>query len=127
MAKDKRTIWTLPTRWGLPFLAAWRTFEKTINPAFVFIIRCANCGASGKDRVRFVKSVKTPSAVIGIECNSCKQTLKFEDGIDSEAPDFPDRLRGPRADSILEPPNKPGFEDALPDLDELDDITDLLL
>ena len=84
-------IYTLPEVWALPLVAAWRTFEKTINPAFKFVLYCVNCGEANAEIVR---SRKAKDAIIGIQCQAddCGQTIKFEVPIDPEAEDFPARL-----------------------------------
>ncbi len=84
-----RTVHLMPKTWAYPFVSAWRVFERTLNPAFTFVIRCEACGATES---RFVMSTKVPKALLGLECKSCLQTIKFEDIIDPDAEDFPARL-----------------------------------
>lgn len=98
-----RTLHLMPKQWAYPFVSAWRVFERTLNPAFSFIIRCLNCGAT---KVQFVMSTKNPKALLGLECASCLQTIKFEELIDPDAEDFPARLRT-HPDSVLSTDGKP--------------------
>jgi len=121
-----RTIWQMPKRWVLPFIASWRVFERTLNPAFYFLIKCAKCGTTGSPKVRTVRSNKRDEVLIGIECSECGNTLKFEGAADPEAPEFPDRLKGSRADSVLTPPDEEEPE-WVHDLDDLDDYMELVL
>jgi len=96
-------VYTLNSEWTLTFLAAWRTLEKTINPAMQFLIRCAECKQFSIDVVR---SVKDENVVIGLQCqtNNCGVTIKFEKPIDPSADDFPERFRKDRPSSELTAP-----------------------
>lgn len=89
---DERKVHTMPKQWGYPFAAAWRVFERTLNPAFIFLIKCTNCGSTGPPSIGFVMSKKKPKAMLGLECGNCLQTVKFSGLIDPEAEDFPARL-----------------------------------
>ena len=86
-----RKIFILPKQWVYPFVSAFRVFERTLNPAFVFKLRCSACPGEGTD-IDFVMSVKNPKAIIGLECKKCLQTVKFESPIDPDDDDFPARL-----------------------------------
>jgi hypothetical protein len=97
-----KLVFTMPKEWCYAFLAAWRTFERSMNPAFYFLIRCGNCGATGSPKVQPVKSKKKPTAVLGIQCQQCKTALKFEGLIDSKADDFPQRLLNPPRNTVLQ-------------------------
>ncbi len=98
-----RTVHLMPKTWAYPFVSAWRVFERTLNPAFTFVIRCSACGAK---KAHFVMSTKTPNALLGLECKSCLLTIKFEDVIDPDAEDFPVRLLT-KPDSVLSTDGKP--------------------
>lgn len=104
MAKKNLKLYTLPEEWSYPLVASWRVFEKTLNPAFFFILRCGNCEEMNSD---FVYSVKSNEVAIGIQCQTegCGQTLKFDGKIDANADDFPERLRAPRPSSVLTGPD----------------------
>lgn len=92
MTKPKN-LFEMSRQWVLPFVASWRTFEKTLNPAFYFVLRCGECGAFGSDFIKTIKSKKKGSAILGLQCTECQQTLKFEGLADPDADDFPQRLR----------------------------------
>lgn len=108
--KTKRKVHLLPRSWVYPFTAAFRTFEKTLNPAFSFLMKCEDCGAAGFPNVQFVHSKKNPKAVIGMECTKCLNTIKFEGTIDGDAEDFPARLMT-RAYSVLQLNGKKAKDD----------------
>ncbi len=93
MAKKNLTVYLLPKRWVIPFLAAYRVMERSLNPAFTFILRCAKCGKMGGDKVKYVMSRKNPEAIIGLQCENCGQTVKLEGMIDPKSKGFPKRLR----------------------------------
>lgn len=107
---EKRRVHLLPKSWTLPFTAAWRTFERTLNPAFSFLIKCENCGAVGHPDVTFVASKKNPKAVLGLECTKCLTTIKFEGTIDGDHREFPKRLKE-RALSVLQIDGKTAKDD----------------
>lgn len=91
MSKD-RTVYEMPEDWTTNFVAAWRVFERTLNPAFGFLLKCGNCGALGKPEIDFVMSKKNEKAVLGIECSKCLTTIKFNGTIDPTQQSFPKRL-----------------------------------
>ncbi len=110
MTKERK-IFILPKQWAYPFISAFRVFERTLNPAFVFKLRCTACDGQGTD-IDFVMSVKNPKAVIGLECKKCLQTVKFESPIDANADDFPARLLT-KPTTVLEHEGKPRKADRL--------------
>ena len=61
----------------MPFVASWRTFEKTLNPAVRFILSCTNCN---QQNMKVISSKKTGKTTIGLQCQTedCGQTIKFE-------------------------------------------------
>ena len=89
---SKLRVWLMPKDWVINFIAAWRVFERTMNPAFHFLIKCANCGAIGQ--VEMVHSKNEEGMLIGMQCltDDCGQTLKFGRKIGVNSPDFPERL-----------------------------------
>lgn len=95
MAKPKeREVAVLPSEWTLSMVSAWRVFERSLNPSFSFLIKCNKCGEVGHPMVTFVMSKKNEKAILGMECTSCLNTLKFEGTIDGSAEDFPQFLKG---------------------------------
>jgi hypothetical protein len=102
VAEKVSKVWKLPARWSYPLLAAWRTFEASLNPAFWFSLKCGGCGAGGKD-IEMVRSKKKENTYIGIQCQKCKQTLKFEQPVDAHDKSMPERLV-PRPKTVLESP-----------------------
>ena len=115
----KREVWVMPEMWVLNFIAAWRTFERTVNPTFTFHFRCGSCGST---KVYVVKSTKHEKTLIGIECEACLRTLKFEKAVSSEDDDFPERLLA-QGVSVLKPPDG---ESKVLDAADVDDIDDWL-
>lgn len=99
---EERTIWVMPKDWVMNFVAAWRVFERTLNPAFYFLLQCGKCKLINK-QIRVVKSVKT-NELIGMECTNCGQTIKFGRKIGLDSEDFPTRL-APVPDSVLIDPD----------------------
>lgn len=122
--KPNRQVWVMPKRWILNFMAAWRTFERTLNPAFAFLFKCVNCGAVGYPLIRMVKSVSSERAFIGMECTECLNTIKFEEPVSDEDDDFPERLKK-RGISVLVPPDGEAANSDF-DLEDIEDIAELL-
>ena len=121
VSKKNLRIWTLPKEWVMNFVAAWRTFERTVNPAFQFLLRCTNCHQVGS--AQFVKSVKG-EGLIGLQCqtSNCGQTIKFGRKIGTNDPDFPERF-------ISDPPtvlDSPDGDIADPADEDRELITELL-
>ena len=98
----KKRVWLLPEDLVLPMLAAVRLLEKSMNPAFDFVLRCNQCGQMN---VQSVASVKDKDVTIGIACNTegCGEVIKFERKLDRNDSDFPARLQKV-PDSALTPP-----------------------
>ncbi len=99
MAKDFE-VYEMPEELTMPLLAAVRLLERTLNPAFSFVLRCLSCG---KYEVGPVASVKDEGSIIGLQCASCKRTIKFTRPLRFDADDFPDRLRKQPASALTEP------------------------
>lgn len=118
MSKKKLRVWKLPAELSIPYLAAFRLIERSVNPAFDLILRCNNCGGMNN---AVVSSVNRKSKKIGIQCSNknCGQTLKFEEPIDVEAKGFPDRLRK-APESALVPPK--GAKKTKPDPEWTDEV-----
>lgn len=102
MKKKKLTVWTLPEELVIPFLAAVRMMERTVNPAFDFLLRCNACK---QIMVKPVRSVKDKNSIIGFQCGieDCGQTIKFGRKMNFKAPDFPTRLYGVPESGLIEP------------------------
>ena len=117
--KQELTVWGLPEELVLPLLAAVRLMERTINPAFDFVLRCNKCGGM---EVESVQSVKDDGTTIGIRCKAdgCGQVIKFGRKLDKTAPDFPARLLAIPDSALTAPgddkprltPNKKWTQDA---------------
>lgn len=101
------------------FVAAWRVFERTLNPAFYFIIKCGKCGQNGT--AQFVKSTTMAGTLIGMECSNCGQTLKFARKIGLNDPDFPSRLE-PKPQSVLIDPDGKQAESGGDDVELLTEL-----
>lgn len=95
-------VWILPEDMVLPFLAAFRTLEKSVNPVFTFPMKCSKCNkfsdGTGSQGPTFVKSKKKKrdfDVVIGIKCETegCNMVIKFERPISPGDDDFPQRLK----------------------------------
>ena len=95
-------VYELPEELTVPLLAAIRLMERTINPAFSFVLRCLNCG---EYVIKSVKSKKDPSSIIGLQCHNteCKRTIKFARPLRLDADDIPERLRQQPASALKEP------------------------
>lgn len=105
--KKDRKLFVLAERWGIAFTAAWRTMERTVNPAFYFLLKCSGCGSIGAPTIRFVKSKKRENAIIGLECTSCLTTVKFDGMLDPSDESFPARLLERPASVLAMPGGKP--------------------
>ena len=120
MAKEK-TILELDSEYNLSFVAAWRTFERVMNPAFYFMLVCPTCNATGGDdggpHPVYSKKIKDRKVLIGIMCG-CGRVLKFGGGIDPKAKTFPQRL-------IAKPLSVLGSSQRDPDV-VMDDIDTIL-
>lgn len=101
-AKPKLRVWTMPGELAIPFLAAVRLMERTVNPAFDFLLRCNHCGGT---TVKAVRSVKKAHVLIGFQCQNddCKEVVKFAEPIDFKSSTFPARLKD-QPDSAIIPP-----------------------
>ena len=95
-------VYELPEDLTMPLLAAVRLMERTINPAFSFVLRCLNCG---EYRVKAVASKKAAKTIIGLQCFNpeCKRTIKFVRPLSWDADDFPERLRQQPPSALKEP------------------------
>ena len=75
----------------MPFVASWRTFEKTLNPAVSFILSCAHCD---QQNMEVINSKKIDRTIIGLQCQTegCGQTIKFEKPISMDDESMPERF-----------------------------------
>ena len=95
-------VYELPEDLTMPLLAAVRLMERTINPAFSFVLRCLNCG---EYQIKSVASKKDPKTIIGLQCHNdeCKRTIKFARPLRWDADDLPERLRQQPVSALKEP------------------------
>lgn len=116
-SKKDLEIWVLPKEMVLPLVAAWRTLEKSINPAINFILQCSKCGkgtaTDGSQGPTFILSVKKKNdmpVLIGLQCKTegCTMVVKFEKPISPADPDFPSKLQKYPATALTDPNGKTG-------------------
>lgn len=93
-------VFEMPEDLVQPTVAALRVFERSLNPAFLVVLRCGKCGGYGAQPVA---SRKKDRAFIGVQCTNdeCKRTIKFGRPIDFEEATMPARLKH-KPDSALE-------------------------
>jgi hypothetical protein len=105
MAKKQFEVYELPEDLTMPLLAAVRLLERSINPAFSFVLRCLNCS---QYRVKPVASASGDGSVIGLQCHNpdCLRTIKFLRPLRWDADDLPERLRQQPASALKAPKDK---------------------
>lgn len=89
---DNLRVYEMPNEWVETFAAAWRVMEKSLNPAFWFLMKCGKCGEIGDKHIDFVKAKKKKGAILGMQCE-CGQTIKFVGYLNPASDTFPARLR----------------------------------
>lgn len=110
-------IWTLDEDMVLPFVAAWRILERSINPAMSLIIKCNKCGKmstaqqdQGPNFVVSKKQKKGLPVLIGIQCQTdgCGQVIKLGRPVSPADQDFPSRLQKRPPSALTDPHGKTG-------------------
>ena len=114
---SKMKIHILPEELVLPFVAAWRVLEKSVNPVFSFPMKCNSCGKMSENTQSqgpaFVLSNKQKNGMpvlIGIQCKTegCDMVVKFEKPISPGDESFPARLQKYPKSALSEPDGVPG-------------------
>ena len=110
-------VHTLPKELVLPFVAAWRTLEKSLNPVFSMIMRCSSCGKMSDNNhtqgPSFILSKKKKNGmpiIIGLQCmtEDCDMVIKFEEPISPGDNNFPSRLQSFPKTALSEAGGTPG-------------------
>jgi hypothetical protein len=127
-------VYTLPEEMVLPFVASWRTMERSINPVFKMVMYCSACqkptSSEGNQGPQFVLSKKQKNGmpiIIGIQCKTegCDMVIKFENPISPGDSHFPSRFQKYPPTALVDPTGKTGKKIGAQGLAEIKSLLEL--